>query len=413
MQQVAPTRFLGRTVKHSSLVGSLCAKGPHRKSRIAPGLGIIGSTRVSYSEESPVSTEQTSFVPDLLAWYDHAAADLPWRRTQDPYHVWLSEIMLQQTQVTTVIPYFERFMASFPTVSDLADAPLDRVLKLWEGLGYYSRARNLHRAAQQVAANGGFPVTAAELQRLPGIGRYTANAIASIAFGEHVAVLDGNVMRVLARLYDIADDITATATHNRLWTLAEQLVPPDRPGDYNQAMMELGRTICKPRQPLCSKCPLTEHCLAFQRGVQAQRPVKAPRRRTPHYDVTAGVIYNDEGQLLIAQRPAEGLLGGLWEFPGGKVEPGETLQECLTRELHEELAIRVEIGDLLAVIKHGFTHFRITLHAFRCRYLSGPPQAIGCADWHWVTMDELDRFAFGNADRQIIAELRAQPGRLL
>jgi A/G-specific adenine glycosylase len=359
------------------------------------------------------SPDQTSFAPHLLAWYDRAAADLPWRRTRDPYPIWLSEIMLQQTQVATVIPYFERFLADFPTLEALASAPLDRVLKRWEGLGYYSRARNLHRAAQQIASNGGFPTTAAGLQELPGIGRYTANAIASIAFGEPVAVLDGNVMRVLTRLYDIADDIAEATTRNSLWTMAEGLVPPSRPGDYNQAIMELGRTICKPRQPICSTCPLTAHCLAFQRGTQSERPVKAPKAKTPHYDVTAGVIYDEAGQLLIAQRPAEGLLGGLWEFPGGKQEPGETLQECLTRELHEELAIRVEIGELLVKVKHAFTHFRITLHAYECRYLSGPPQAIGCADWRWVRLDELEHFAFGNADRQIIAELRKRPERLL
>jgi A/G-specific adenine glycosylase len=359
------------------------------------------------------SSAKPSFVPALLAWYERAAADLPWRRTRDPYPIWLSEIMLQQTQVATVIPYFERFLAEFATVEALASAPLDRVLKRWEGLGYYSRARNLHRAAQAIASNGGFPADAAGLQALPGIGRYTANAIASIAYNEPVAVLDGNVMRVLSRLYDIADDISATATRKRLWALAESLVPPTRPGDYNQAMMELGRTICKPRQPICSACPLTEHCLAFQRGTQSERPVKAPKGKTPHYDVAAGVIYNDGGQLLIAQRPAEGLLGGLWEFPGGKQEPGETLQECLARELVEELAIRVEVGGFFVKVKHAFTHFRITLHAFRCRYVDGPPQAIGCADWRWVTLDELDQFAFGHADRQIIAELRAQPGRLL
>ena len=359
-----------------------------------------------------MAVPSTSFIPDLLAWYDRAAADLPWRRTRDPYHVWLSEIMLQQTQVATVIPYFERFVAAYPDVPTLAAAPLDDVLKRWEGLGYYSRARNLHKAAQAIVRDhvARFPETAEELQRLPGVGRYTAGAIASIAFGERVAVLDGNVIRVLSRLYDIADDVTETATKNRLWTLAESLVPADRPGDANQALMELGRTICKPRQPLCNACPLTAHCLAFQRGTQAQRPVKAPKPQTPHYDVTAGVIWNDEGQVLIAQRPTEGLLGGLWEFPGGKVEPGETLPECLSRELREELAIRVEVGELFVIVRHAFTHFRITLHGFRCRYVEGPPQAIGCADWRWVRLDELERFAFGHADRQIIQELLAQAG---
>jgi A/G-specific adenine glycosylase len=354
-------------------------------------------------------------IASLLAWYDQAAADLPWRHTRDPYQVWLSEIMLQQTQVATVIPYFERFVATYPDVAALAAAPLDDVLKRWEGLGYYSRARNLHRAAKVIVAEYGrrFPETAADLQKLPGIGRYTAGAIASIAFGERAAVLDGNVMRVLARLYDVADDVRAAATQKRLWALAGSLVPAERPGDYNQAMMELGRTICKPRQPRCRACPVAAHCLAFRHGTQDQRPVKAPRPQTPHYDVAAGIIWNDQGQILIAQRRAEGLLGGLWEFPGGKLEPGETLPECLTRKLAEELAIRVEVSDLLLIVRHAFTHFRITLHAFRCRYVSGPPQALGCADWRWVQLDELERFAFGHADRQIIQALRAQPQRLL
>jgi A/G-specific adenine glycosylase len=254
---------------------------------------------------------------------------------------------------------------------------------------------------------GQFPTTAETLQTLPGIGRYTAGAIASIAYDERVAVLDGNVMRVLTRLYDIADDITSTSTQKQLWTLAESLVPVERSGDYNQAMMELGRTICKPQSPTCLICPISKYCLAYQHGTQNQRPVKAPKPQTPHYDVAAGVIWNDAEQVLIAQRPAKGLLGGLWEFPGGKQEPSESLPECLTRELREELAISVEVGELLAVVKHAFTHFKITLHAFECRYLEGPPQALQCADWRWVTLDELDQFAFGRTDRRVIDVLRS------
>ncbi len=358
--------------------------------------------------------EAESFVRDLLAWYDSAAADLPWRRTGDPYSIWLSEIMLQQTQVNTVIPYFQRFLTAFPTVEALAAAPRDQVLKLWEGLGYYSRARNLHRAAQQIVAEYGskFPTSSSALQNLAGIGRYTASAIASIAFDEHVAVLDGNVIRVLSRIYDIDEDVTANATQRRLWALAERLVPKDRPGDYNQAMMELGRTICRPKSPRCVICPVARHCLATQRGVQDQRPVKAPKQAIPHYDVAAGVIYNDDGQMLIAQRPPDGLLGGLWEFPGGKVEPGETLPECLQRELQEELAIGVRVGEQIVSAKHGFTHFRITLHAFECHYLEGPPLALGCADWRWVRLDELDQYTFGRADRGVIEELRRRQYRL-
>jgi A/G-specific adenine glycosylase len=355
-----------------------------------------------------------AFRADLLRWYGESAADLPWRRARDAYRVWLSEIMLQQTQVTTVVPYFERFIAALPTVRDVAAAPLDQVLKLWEGLGYYSRARNLHRAAQMVVTDygGEFPTTAGVLQRLPGIGRYTAHAIASICHDEAVAVLDGNVMRVLARLHDLPDDITRTQTQHQLWSWATALLPPDAPGDHNQAMMELGRMICRPRQPMCLICPVQRHCAAFAAGTQTQRPVKAARAQTPHYDVTAGVIRNASGLILIAQRPADGLLGGLWEFPGGKLEAGETLEACLKRELREELAIEVDVLEPITTVRHAFTHFRITLHAFDCRHRGGEPQALGCAAWQWVTLDELSRFAFGRADQRVIEHLnqRAKSG---
>lgn len=351
---------------------------------------------------------------DLLAWYDEHAADLPWRESHDPYRVWLSEIMLQQTQVETVKPYFARFLSAFPTVEALAAAPLSDVLKLWEGLGYYSRARNLHQAAQAVVHDFGskFPKTVEGLQQLPGIGRYTAGAIASIAFGESAPVLDGNVIRVFARLIDLADDVTQPAVKERLWKLAEERLPAKRPGDYNQALMELGRTVCKPRNPLCEDCPLQAHCLAFAHGTQAQRPVKRAKAATPHYDVTAGIIWNDKGQLLIAQRPLDGLLGGLWEFPGGKLEADETLSECLRRELREELAIEVEVGELFTVVQHAFTHFKITLHAFTCRYISGEPQTIGVRDWAWVTPDQLETYSFGKADREVIRALNERKNML-
>lgn len=349
----------------------------------------------------------------LLAWYERTAADLPWRASHDAYRVWLSEIMLQQTQVETVKPYYERFLTAYPTVSDLAAAPLDDVLKLWEGLGYYSRARNLHRAAQAVAAQGGdFPRTVDGLLALPGIGRYTAGAIASIAFGVRAPVLDGNVIRVYARLLDLPDDVTQTATQAKLWDQAEAWLPDQRAGDYNQALMDLGRLVCKPKKPLCGQCPIRDHCLAYQRGTQDERPVKKAKAPTPHYDVTAGMIWNERGELLIAQRPLDGLLGGLWEFPGGKQEDGETLQDCLQRELREELAIEVEVGELFTRVEHGFTHFRITLHAFTCRYVSGEPQALGVRDWKWVLPTDLSRYSFGKADRQVIDALDSRRGML-
>lgn len=363
------------------------------------------------------------FAAILLAWYDRAAADLPWRTppgaaSPDParaYAVWLSEIMLQQTQVETVKPYFLRFVAAYPTVESLAATPLDEVLKLWEGLGYYSRARNLHRAAQIIASEmgGQFPETVEGLRALPGVGRYSAGAIASIAYGAPAPVLDGNVIRVFARVTDLPEDVTAASTQAALWKLAEDWLPQARPGDYNQALMELGRTICTPRNPRCADCPIAGHCLAYARSTQALRPVKRARAQTPHHLVTAGLIWNERGQLLIAQRPLDGLLGGLWEFPGGKLEPGETLEDCLRRELREELAIEVNVGELFCVVRHAFTHFSITLHAYTCRHRSGEPQLLGAQAVAWVTLDEMEGYAFGKADRQVIAQLRARGGMLL
>lgn len=353
------------------------------------------------------------FAGQLFVWYERTAADLPWRGSRDPYRVWLSEIMLQQTQVETVKPYYARFLDAYPTVDDLAAAPLDAVLKLWEGLGYYSRARNLHRAAQTVAATGGgFPRTVDALMALPGIGRYTAGAIASIAFGERAPVLDGNVIRVYARLLDLPDDVTQTATLARLWDQADAWLPDERAGDYNQALMDLGRLVCKPKKPLCAACPIQAHCLAYGRGTQDARPVKKAKAPTPHYDVAAGMIWNGRGELLIAQRPLDGLLGGLWEFPGGKQEDGESLPDCLRRELREELAIEVEVGDLFARVEHAFTHFRITLHAFTCQHVSGEPQALGVRAWAWVTPDQLAAYSFGKADRQVIDALNRRRGML-
>ena len=344
---------------------------------------------------------------DLLTWFDAHRREMPWRNTRDPYAIWVSEIMLQQTQVATVIPYYERFLKAFPTPEALAKAPEQRVLKLWEGLGYYSRARNLHKAAKHITADhaGRLPATPEGLLSLPGIGRYTAGAIASIAFGLNEPVLDGNVMRVLSRLFNIHDVLQDTATQKSLWALAEKLLPAGRPGDFNQAMMELGAMVCTPRSPECDTCPLRARCRARKAGCQAELPNKKKPKAVPHYTIVAGVIRNARGQILIDRRPPTGMLAGLWEFPGGKVEPGETLEQALAREVMEEVGLTVDIGELLDVTEHAYSHFRITLHTFACTRVAGRIRAIACEAVRWVRAAELPDYPFPKANHAVLKQL--------
>ncbi|MBI3361200.1 MAG: A/G-specific adenine glycosylase, partial [Chloroflexi bacterium] len=327
---------------------------------------------------------------------------LPWRGVRDPYRVWVSEIMLQQTQVETVIPYYRRWLRRFPTIRALASASLDDVLAEWEGLGYYSRARNLHRAAQKVMAEfgGRVPRDVKSLQSLPGIGRYTAGAIDSIAFGADAAALDGNVKRVLARVLDYREDAKSAKGERELWEIAERILPRGKAGDFNQAMMDLGATICAPKAPDCARCPLCGLCAAQKLGVQEKRPVVKKKAPTPHYTVTAGIVRKN-GRVLIAQRPADKLLGGLWEFPGGKCEAGESLAECLRRELREELGIEVAVGGQMQTLRHGYTHFKITLHVFECKWRRGNARALEVAAYQWVRPGKLNKYAMGKTDRQI------------
>jgi A/G-specific adenine glycosylase len=349
----------------------------------------------------------------LLDWYKSHRRDLPWRRTQDPYAIWVAEIMLQQTRVDTVIPYYERFLTLFPSLESLAAASVDEVLKAWEGLGYYARARNLHAAACQVVQElgGHLPPSAEGLIRLPGVGRYTAGAIASIAFGQDVVALDGNLRRVLCRIFAIDDDPGRPSTQRRLEELGLAMLSPGSAGDLNQSLMDLGTSICTPTNPRCLICPLMNLCQAQQEGIQDELPIRATRTHRPHRDVTAGVIWNGKGRFLITQRPLDGMLGGLWEFPGGKRRPGEGLLACLHREIGEELAIEIEIGGLLCTVEHAFTHFQMTLYAYECRWLRGKPQCLGCKDLRWVILDELEAFAFPVADQRVIATLREKNPR--
>ncbi len=349
----------------------------------------------------------TPFSLSLLAWYAQNARHLPWRGVSDPYAVWVSEIMLQQTRVEAVIPYYERWMRRYPTIQVLAAADQQDVLTTWEGLGYYSRARNLHKAARVVVSEhgGALPAQARSLRQLPGVGRYTAGAIASIAFGLDEPALDGNIRRVLARCFNVTEPLGSSGGERILWDLAATHLPAGEAAEYNQALMDLGATLCTPRQPDCSRCPLSEVCQARAMGVQEQRPVRVEKTPTPHYTVTAAVI-NNNGTTLIAKRPAGGLLGAMWEFPGGKQQPGEDLAACLQREIYEELGVQVAVGELLGVYRHAYTHFRVTLHAFECQLVNNTPLKLSeHEDLQWVSPQELPRYPMGRIDRKIASLL--------
>lgn len=338
----------------------------------------------------------------LLTWYHANKRDMPWRQTKDPYCILLSEFMLQQTQVDTVIPYYHRFLKAFPTVHDLADAPQDKILKIWEGLGYYARARNLHKAAQVISTEfaGQVPNTYDTLKALPGFGPYTTAAVLSIAYNKDHAVLDGNVIRVLTRLFNIREDVTQNTVKKRLWEIAESLLVKGQAGDYNQAMMELGATLCTPKSPNCTQCPLAKMCTAYQANEHESLPIKAKKKPRPHHILAAGIVWH-QNKVLITQRPQNGLLGGLWEFPAGTQQPKETLQETCQRGLQEAVGIHVQIQDRFRTVKHAFTHFGITIHAFQCQYVSGNPKARSCDQWTWASLDELSSYAFSRTSRKL------------
>lgn len=340
----------------------------------------------------------------LLQWYDNNARDLPWRSAPSPYHTLVSEIMLQQTQVETVLPYFERFIQRFPDLPSLAAASQAEVLQTWEGLGYYSRARNLHKTAQILCRENGceLPADPKALQALPGIGRYTAGAIASIAFDLPAPALDANVRRVYARLLVLELPLGIPESEQILWNFARENLPQTRAGDFNQALMEVGALVCKPKNPQCPVCPLQGHCQAFALGKQEEIPMRRKKPAIPHYTVTAAVIWKGK-QVLIAQRPQGGLLGGLWEFPGGKLEPDDLdLIACLEREIQEELGVEVQVRETFGIYRHAYTHFRITLHAFQCTLKPGQIlDETNHPNIRWVSPTRLNHYAMGKVDRQI------------
>jgi A/G-specific adenine glycosylase len=350
--------------------------------------------------------ERAAFQRRLLRHFRATMRDLPWRRRITPYRILVAELMLQQTQVERVRDFFSQWMRRFPSLSALAAASLNDVLKQWEGLGYYARARHLHRAAQiLVEQHGGrVPRDLGVLQRLPGVGRYTAGAVLSIAYNMNVPVLDGNVARVLCRVFAVRQDPSKARTKRLLWTLAEALIPDGRARDFNQALMEHGALVCTPRSPKCPSCAVKDLCTAYEKGVQEKLPVKTRRPRTIKHDIGVAVI-RERGRYLIQQRPEGALLAGLWEFPGGKRRPRESVAACIRRELHEELGIRVEVGEKLCEVDHTYTHYRVTLHVHWCRITRGRPKALYAQRIRWARPTDFPRYTFPAANLRIIKEL--------
>lgn len=346
-----------------------------------------------------------------MEWYDRHKRDLPWRRTKDAYAIWLSEVMLQQTQVATVIPYWERFLERFPTVEALAVAPLPEVLAAWKGLGYYTRARNLHRAAQEVVARfgGRLPSTAAELLTLPGFGRYTAGAVASIAFGEPAPLVDGNVARVLSRLFEVEGLPGDRVREARLWELAGALVQGARPGDLNQALMEHGATVCRPESPPCLVCPVREGCQALRSGRVAELP-PARVRAAPQPMTLALAVWPHEGKLLLARRAEKGLFGGLWELPAVEVQP-EARDEPAAAPLSEALGVEVELERVLGTVRRQLTHRDLTLLLLRVRGAKRPVRAPAFAELRWCTPEQAGALGMSTAMHKALeAAVRALKG---
>ncbi|WP_434345541.1 A/G-specific adenine glycosylase [Myxococcus virescens] len=346
---------------------------------------------------TPARAHLASVRGPLLDWYDRNKRDLPWRRTRAPYAIWLSEVMLQQTQVSTVIPYWERFLARFPTARALASAPLDDVLAGWKGLGYYSRARNLHRAAQEVVARfgGTLPSTAAELLELPGFGRYTAGAVASIAFGEEAPLVDGNVARVFSRIFEVEGLPGDRQREATLWALAAALVKGERPGDFNQALMEHGATTCRPENPLCLLCPVRGACVAFRKGRVDELP-PAKVRATPKKLTLAVAVWPHAGTLLFARRADAGLFGGLWELPAAEIADDAPDSEARAR-LSAALGVDVSLEGALGTVKRQLTHRDLSLRLLRVSGPRRPASTPAFQELRWCSPDDAGKLGMSTA----------------
>jgi A/G-specific adenine glycosylase len=335
---------------------------------------------------------------------------MEWRETSDPYRIWVSEIMLQQTRVETVAPYYTRFISRFPDIASLAGARQDDVLSMWEGLGYYARARNLHRCARIVRDRhgGALPSTVGELMGLPGVGRSTAGAIAAIAFGRDEPILDANARRVVARLFGVRGDLRAAAVERTLWELSGRLVRKGTGRDTALAVMDLGAVVCLPGSPRCPECPVSGCCESFGHGLQGEIPPRRSRKAVPRHDIVAALFRRDGGRYYVRRRPAEGLLGGLWAFPSGRRMPGESPEGALRRAVREKLGAEIEIQRDMGSVEHAYSHYRITLHGFLCSAEgSGLPSD---GDSAWIRPGGSPGRAIPRADRKLLERIREEEG---
>ena len=332
---------------------------------------------------------------ELSKWYSTQNHDFPWRENNTPYSIWISEIMLQQTQTLTATPYFLTWMKKFPTVNSVAIADIDDLLKSWEGLGYYQRAHNILSSAQSIMNqhNGFFPKKYDELIELKGIGDYTASAIMSIAYNKPYPAIDGNLKRVIARLYGVNDlkNIIKKSKER-----VADLMTNQSPSIINQSLMDLGREICKPKKPKCADCPVKKFCIAFNNQLINKFSIKTKTKKIPTFDVSVGLIIKNN-HILISKRKKNGLLGGLWELPGGKLIKNENFIDCLNRELKEELDITIKIIKTIGTIKHQYSHFKINMRGFKCKIKSGTPKPLASDSIKWINFNEIKNYAFPKA----------------
>ena len=340
----------------------------------------------------------------LLIWYDANKKPMPWRDDTNIYHIWLSEIMLQQTQISTVIPYYYKWLEKFPNIKDVATANEEEILKVWEGLGYYSRAINFLHACKTIMKShrGIIPRDKEDFLKLKGVGPYIDSAVRSIGYNDVVPTIDGNVNRVISRLLCLKKH--PQKEYKKIYAFLMDVIDIKRPGDFNQSLMDLGRDICKPKIPICSKCPITNFCNAYQKNKIDKYPIRIKSKKIPHFNVAVGVIWKDD-RILIAKRKLGGLLGGLWEFPGGKLNIDESSEECVVREIYEETGLSVELKSFITNIKHQYSHFSISLDSFHCIYKNGKANPKNSSEIKWISPKEISKFPFPKANLKFINKI--------